>query len=340
MAGYGNVLLQGVLGAVSGGAGSLVHDMDLDRKKQDAMDLERRKGEMAQKRLKFLDDLKRSNEAETRQRSADFYRQNKLPPEEIPGEEVDEQGNKIGDITAVSDPSRRAQAEHYASKSLLTGDKGIIESARGEAKDVRAEDELKRRTALDEMKAANEGKRLSLTEERDARRADAQDEANRIADKKADAMLARMARGETTGRDTAQIKNARMAADVLFGGDMKRGMQFAFGSADKPPSYKEVLEVAKSIQESEYKKFGRDPEGAMKEAEQRIETYRQKFSGARGGVKADGGEKVGGEKTEAKAETKAAPKEASKPKSKAEYDALPSGALYVNPKDGKTYRKP
>jgi len=325
MAGYGNVLLQGVLGAVSGGAGSLVHDMDLDRKKQDAMDLERRKGEMAQKRLKFLDDLKRSNEAETRQRSADFYKQNKLPPEEIPGEEVDEQGNKIGDITAVSEPSRRAQAEYYASKSLLTGDKGIIDSARGEAKDVRAEDEQQRKAAVDERRASNEAERLRLQGLRD----EAKSENER---KRLDAMIARLNKGESgEGKEPAKIREVKALAELAFGGDIEKATSFAYGTNAKPRA-EAVMSMFAALKDTDMD-TGKASD-RMKRAEEMVDALRGKDTASRGGVK------VGGEKTEAKVETKAAPKEASKPKSKAEYDALPSGALYVNPKDGKTYRKP
>jgi len=238
----------------------------------------------------------------------------------IQGVEVDEQGNEIGPASTVNDPTRRQEEEHFLRKAREEGRSGLIERHTKGLAEAR-KDEQAERTASAQEKAN------ALREADLARKAQADANRHEESMKRLQAMENRIAKGQGSREDTARMREVNFVADVMFEGDKKKAAAYVFGSADRQGSYSEVANVAKILREEGF-------EGdATAEAEKRIEAWRARNSGSRGGIQPS--------KPDAKPADK--PKVDAKPavpKSKTEYEALPSGALYIHPKDGKTYRKP
>lgn len=319
---WGNVVGQGILGSVAGGSASMVHEIDRENKNQDEIKLAAAKEEIAQKRAKFLDDLKLQNQKREEGEVADFYKS--TAPQTKTAAFTDTVGDEATGESAGAPITTKETREETAARRLeearKTGKSGIIAQAYKEVGDIRAEDKQDIAAKTLEQRTANEAERLRLQDQRDK----SKDENEK---KRLDVMIAKLTKGEAADKEPAKIREVKALAELAFGGDIEKATSFAYGTNAKPRA-EAVMSMFSALKNTDAD-TGKASD-LMAKAEKMVDDLRGKDTASRGGVSV-------GPKEAPKTE---APKEAAKPKSKAEYDALAPGALYVNPKDGKTYRKP
>lgn len=178
MSGAG-VALQGVLGAIGGGAqaaAKVAHEQQMEeyaRIREERLS-KLRLGEY-QARADIDLRMKDAAVAKERRERADFYTRTER---DAPGKEVsttytdmlgdETEGQSAGGIiNSVRQPTRQELAEYRRVQAQKTGNEKIIGETYNEAKDIRAEAEQARRTDADERRAAT-ADRLATVRERDA----------------------------------------------------------------------------------------------------------------------------------------------------------------------------
>ncbi len=271
MGGLAEFFMGAVGGAAQAGVDSIVEKEKAEIERQRQEQLSRlRMQEHATNKAKDIE-LADKQAAAERDRRGEFFKANKLPDQEIEGVEVDASGKEIGKIKGDGPADRKDQAEHYARKALETGDKGLVEMAQKEAKDIRDEEQSERRD-----RAANNAADAK------AREAAAKEEQNRIRDKQVSGYLAKLAAGAKGGNaeDTANIKDIKYLAKTLFDGDEKRAAIYKMNGADRSLSQQNVLALAKLYKEEDY---NLTTEEAMTRAEKKLRASAE-ASGSRGGV--------------------------------------------------------
>ena len=314
----------GLLGAVMGGTQSAVKSIDDDEEQKRKKEMERLREEMAEKRAASLEALRRGEITRVENETAEFYK--KTGPQTKSATYTDQTGDETegasaGIVTSEMKESRSETANRRLEEARGTGKKHLIDQSYNELKDIRAEEKQDIAAKTLEDRTKNDAERLRLQALRD----DAKSETER---KRLDVLIAKVSGGGADAKEPAKIREVKALAELAFSGDIEKATSFAYGTNAKPRA-EAVMSMFAALKNTDADN-GKSSD-LMKKAEQMVDQLREKDTASRGGVK------VGGEKA---AEPKAAPKEAAKPKSKAEYEALPSGALYVNPRDGKTYRKP
>ena len=231
-------------------------------------------------------ELADAQSAKERDRRAQFFKDNKLPDQEIEGVEVDESGKEIGKIKGEGPADRKDQAEHYARKSLETGDKGLVELAQKEAKDIRDEETGERRDRLAEERSRADAERNAIA----AFRIESNE---RIATARLNAILAKGAK-DGDAKDSAKIREAEYVARALFGYDESKGRDdpanraaleqaapYVFGGQDRGPSLADVLKLQENAA-MEGKPI------SFEDATRRAREFYSSGAGGRGGVKPPG----------------------------------------------------
>jgi hypothetical protein len=226
--------------------------------------------------------------ADERGRRAEFFKSNKLPDQEIEGQEINpDTGEVIGKIKGEGPADRKDQAEHYARKSLETGDKGLVEIAQKEAKDIREEEAGVRRDRALEAKAITDSERTAL--------AALKIESNeRIATARLEAALRAAADKGDKSKDSAKIREAEYVARAMFGYDDKKerndpaniaaleqAAPYVFGNSDRGPSLADVLKMREQAS-LEGKPI------SMEDATRQARDFYSAGAGSRGGVKPPG----------------------------------------------------
>lgn len=113
--------------------------------------------------IRLVDDQRARDDA----RRGQFFKENRLPDQEIEGVEVDASGKEIGKIKGEGPADREDQAKHYAKRALETGDKGLIDMTRGEEDTLRKNSQEERRDRIAANKAEVDAFRLELQALRD-----------------------------------------------------------------------------------------------------------------------------------------------------------------------------
>lgn len=325
----GSVLARGVLGAVAGGAHAAAENAKDEMKAEAARIREERLSKLRigeyQAKATFDAQVKDQAVAKERKETADFYQRTA----EAPGKAATTYTDAIGDETegasagGIINEARKATRDETArfrlEEAKKSGNEKLIKQAYDEEKDVRAEAEQQRKFKLDEQRASASERLAAIKEmELAVKERDAETRARRT-----DAAISK-ALGGDKDNTPAKVREVKWLAEHVFNGDVQQATQFAYGAQDKDRA-SAVAQMAGILDKSgEYSNSAE----LIRRAEELVDNLRAKGS-SRGGVSA-------GAKPEAP-KSEAAP---AKPANKAAYDALPSGALWVNPKDGKTYRKP
>lgn len=317
----GAIFAQGLLGGLVGGGKAVAHIADEERKAEVERIREERLAKLRMDEYRQKEAMAEAKDKKTKAERAAFYERTGPKEVEQPGVEVDEQGNEIGVIDGLRNETRREVADRRMEESRKTGDAALMKDTYTEAKDIRAEEEQQRKAKADETKA-EAAARAAAQRDRDLERRerDSEDRTRRT-----DALIARALGGGEGGKSPAKIREVRELADMAFGGDVEKAVQFVYGMNEKPRT-EAVIRMAQLLKDDV--ELSGDPKKLMARAEEMVDSLRAKEAPRRGGV-SPGGDKPAPKTSETVA----------KPKSKAEYDALPSGSLYVH-RDGNTYRKP
>lgn len=303
-----DALIQGLLGAVMGGAASGVHSIDEEEKARRI----REERDAKMKDELTLNEKKLEQEATRKRIEAELERQrtgkvvSDVESAMPGGKPAWSSSTKQGDAIDAGETSQVPMSEADKSRFRITeyGKKG----ERGLMKEEMDKLEKERRFAADEAKNVNDAERNRLTAAGIEERARHNAEMENIGIRRFEAAAARIGKGEGTAKDSSRIREAIWVAENEFGADPSK--------KDSP----------------EYK-------AALAKASARI--FSEKNDGSYTTVSSEGYDDNGNRVTTTRREpgAKSKPSEpVAHPKSREEYEKLPSGALYE--KNGKTYRKP
>lgn len=332
--GLGYVFSQGVLGAFMGGAKGLQADaenemkQEAERVKEERMS-KLRMGEYAQKQAMdtAAEKTKQGERAAFYDRTdkeaqAKFSTQTTNSSEPVVADEAS--GGVGAGASGIIDMGRSATRQevsgHRLEQAKKSGDAELLKQAYAEDKDIRSETEQERKAKADETRAAAAEHLAGLKElEIAVKEKNAETRARQV-----DAAIAK-ALGGGADKDPAKVREVKWLADSVFNGDLEKATSFAYGTQDKPRT-EAVMRMAHLLKGSDAD-TGK-PDDLMRKAEEMVDRLRGKEGATRGGVSISPPEP-----------TVAAPSDAAKPKTQAEFNAIPRGARYVNPSDGKIYIK-
>lgn len=212
--GFGDILAQGIIGAVGGGAQgaytqALLEQKDEMEKLREERLSKLRTTEHATNMASDIAAKKASEDADATQRAA-FYQRTQMAPTTTTSTYTDNLGDEGegaaagSEIKSTTTPTRRDQADYRLEEAKKTGRADLIAQSYAESKDVRADEDQQRKLKLEETKVDADARHSSYYDAA-ANRMNAEAEAIRNGEK------------YKKGADKIQLPNIKVERDQASG---------------------------------------------------------------------------------------------------------------------------